>query len=376
MALPPLDLHIPTSNATVQVSIINTTSHITNIPTDHFLLPKILGYDFIDCPAFSFLIQHSSGRKLLFDLGVRKDWENFAPTLHDKIKNSNWKVTVEKDVREILESERIDPGEISGIIWSHHHWDHTGDPSRFPKSTDLIVGPRFKETFMPGYPENPGALIKVSDYEGRTVHEINFSDKPLKIGSFPAHDFFGDGSFYLLDAPGHTIEHICGLARTSTGTDGDTFILMGGDFSHHGGEFRPSPYLPLPPSISPHPFVSRKSSGQACPGEAFEKIHPASKANAKDSGGNKSDAWRTEPFYRPGDSVTHDIEDCISTIKKVQEIDGQDQIFVAFAHDDTLMDVVDFFPTIANDWRRKGWARDSKWAFLKDFQEAVETGNS
>ena len=117
MALRPPDLHIPSSNATVQVSIIDTTCHITNIPTDAFLLPRISGYDFLDCPAFSFLIQHSSGQKLLFDLGVRKDWENFAPTLYNRIKNSGWKVMIQKDVREILEDENIDPGEISGIIW-------------------------------------------------------------------------------------------------------------------------------------------------------------------------------------------------------------------------------------------------------------------
>lgn len=218
-------------------------------------------------------------------------------------------------------------------------------------------------------------ILNTASIRGRNVHEINFSEKPLKIGNFPAYDFFGNGSFYLLDAPGHTIAHICGLARTSIGSDGDTFILMGGDFSHHGGEFRPSPYLPLPSSISPHPFPNRRSLGQACPGEIFEQIHPASRATADQKHDKPSDAWRTEPFYRPGKGLTHNIEDCIGTIKKVQETDGHDHIFVVFAHDDTLLDVVGFFPETANDWRNKGWAKDSKWAFLKDFQKAVETGS-
>ena len=211
---------------------------------------------------------------------------------------------------------------------------------------------------------------------GRTVHEINFSEKPLKIGDFPAYDFFGDGSFYLLDAPGHTIAHICGLARTSTGSDGDTFIFMGGDFAHHGGEFRPSPYLPLPLSISPHPFFNGGSSGQECPGEIFEQIHPASNTAANGDQSSAGDAWRTAPFYRPGDGVTHNIAECVSTIKKVQETDGHDQIFVIFAHDQTLMNVVEFFPKTANNWRNEGWARDSKWAFLKDFRKAVEAGSN
>lgn len=33
------------------------------------------------------------------------------------------------------------------------------------------------------------------------MHEIEF-DSDLKIGNFAAFDFFGDGSFFLLDAPG------------------------------------------------------------------------------------------------------------------------------------------------------------------------------
>ena len=40
-----------------------------------------------------------------------------------------------------------------------------------------------------------------SQRRGRNVHEINFNSGN-KIGQYPAHDFFGDGSFYLLDVPG------------------------------------------------------------------------------------------------------------------------------------------------------------------------------
>ena len=35
----------------------------------------------------------------------------------------------------------------------------------------------------------------------RNVREITF-DKNKKIGRYPYHDLFGDGSFYLLDVPG------------------------------------------------------------------------------------------------------------------------------------------------------------------------------
>ena len=85
---------------------------------------------------------------------------------------------------------------------SHFHWDHTGDPSTFPTSTELVVGPGFQKAFMPGFPSNPDAPIKESDYKGRNVREISFASSNLRIGRFRALDYFEDGSFYLLDSPG------------------------------------------------------------------------------------------------------------------------------------------------------------------------------
>lgn len=63
-------------------------------------------------------------------------------------------------------------------------------------------------------------------------------------------DFFSDGRFYLLAAPGHTHDHICGFARTSK----DEFFFLGGDIAHHACEFRLTTYLPLPAEINPSPF--------------------------------------------------------------------------------------------------------------------------
>jgi hypothetical protein len=114
-------------------------------------------------------------------------------------------VNVEKDVAEQLRDSNVTLESINSIIWSHNHLDHTGDPSLFPKSTSLVVGPRFKsdKTTFPGYPKNPDALVVDDAFEGREVVELDFSTG-LDIGGFPAIDFFGDGSFYILNAPGHS----------------------------------------------------------------------------------------------------------------------------------------------------------------------------
>jgi len=176
----------------------------------------------------------------------------------------------------------------------------------------------------------------------------------VSIGSFQAFDYFGDGSFYLLDAPGHAIGHMGGLARTTSSPD--SYILMGGDICHHGGELRPSPYMPLPDQISPNPL--QPSSTIPCPGAMFEEIHP-----------RKS---RTEPFFRIAKPGNFDVEKAANTLNKVKEVDGREEIFVVIAHDQSLMDVVEFFPSKANDWKSKEWGKNGKWAFLKDFQAAVK----
>ena len=58
---------------------------------------------------------------------------------------------------------------------------------------------------MPGYPAKDDAPIRESDYEGREMREVNIESTSLRLGGFRATDFFGDGSFYLLDSPGVSI---------------------------------------------------------------------------------------------------------------------------------------------------------------------------
>lgn len=49
------------------------------------------------------------------------------------------------------------------------------------------------------------------------------------LGLFPfAHDFFGDGSFYIINAPGHVNGHLNGLARIGP----KRWVLLGSDSCH------------------------------------------------------------------------------------------------------------------------------------------------
>jgi glyoxylase-like metal-dependent hydrolase (beta-lactamase superfamily II) len=53
---------------------------------------------------------------------------------------------------------------VSYDLFSHWHWDHIGDPSSFPSTTELIVGQGFSDVMLPGYPSNPDSPIRESDY--------------------------------------------------------------------------------------------------------------------------------------------------------------------------------------------------------------------
>ncbi|KAL6415844.1 metallo-beta-lactamase superfamily protein [Ilyonectria robusta] len=350
---------IPASSATVQVRVIDSTSDIYG-PMNTMIDSPIKGHEFIQCPSFSFLVEHVSGRKVLFDLGLRKDWDNLAPVVVSHLKKDGWKLSVEKGVHEVLEDHGVDRSDVEAIIWSHWHYDHTGDPSAFPPSTALVVGPGFKDMFMPGYPANEDSPVLESDFAGREVKELAFPEGGPKIGNFSAIDYFGDGSFYVLDGPGHTIGHVCALARVTSCPD--SFIFMGGDCCHHAGEIRPSTYLPLPASITPNPLSIRGTG--PCPGAIFEHL--------------LRNGDREKPFYgqlRPG-LLLSDPDVAEQTIEKVQEADASKAIMVIIAHDTHLAGVIDFFPKYATDFMAKGWLEKTRWAFLKDFSAALSSKDS
>lgn len=59
-------------------------------------------------------------------------------------------------------------------------------------------------------------MLDITDnFRGRPTREIEFESdgEGLNIGGFAAFDYFGDGSFYLLDAPGVSFQLFPKFAR-------------------------------------------------------------------------------------------------------------------------------------------------------------------
>lgn len=190
------------------------------------------------------------------------------------------------------------------------------------------------------------------------MRELDFEkDSNVEIGHFPAVDFFNDGSLYLVDSPGHEVGHICALVRTTISPP--TFVFLGGDAAHHGAEFRPSKYAPLPPSILPNPITGSEEVGVHC----VEWFNETNVKRGREPG---------EALYIS--KLIHDLDDYHNTIERMQEADGDESILVLIAHDSSVRWVKDmpFFPDSLNDWQERGLGKKLHWSFVGDIQQALE----
>jgi len=110
-------LEIPTFSNTVMVRIIDTTTRL-HMPVGTMFEPPMKGHTTLASPSYSFLIENERlGSKVLFDLGVQRNWQDQAPSVVEMIKDLEWDVRVEKDVAGILEGHGIPLSSIDAIMW-------------------------------------------------------------------------------------------------------------------------------------------------------------------------------------------------------------------------------------------------------------------
>jgi len=116
MSTAKLPIKIPAGEC-ISVKLINAVNFGPAI-LDRFMAPPVPGLDrFKDCPSFSFLLEHPSGRKLVWDLGIRKDYNNYAPTIRDYLPTTNYTIDVQFDVVDVLKQHGIRGSDIEGVIW-------------------------------------------------------------------------------------------------------------------------------------------------------------------------------------------------------------------------------------------------------------------
>jgi glyoxylase-like metal-dependent hydrolase (beta-lactamase superfamily II) len=117
-------INLPSGVSTVRTSLINSVN-FGPAQIHRFMSPAVPGLEtFETSPSHSFLIEHPSGRKLVFDLGIRKDYQNYAKKVAEYLPTTNYAIDVTRNVADILEENGVDLNEIEAVVWSHWHWEY------------------------------------------------------------------------------------------------------------------------------------------------------------------------------------------------------------------------------------------------------------
>lgn len=230
---------------------------VSALQAGHLTLPEKLFVTDADperratVPSLSFLVRHPSTSNnaehpaisnLIFDLGLKRDIAGYRTAQQHHISQRH-PITLHPDVSDSLAKGGLTPQDVNTVMLSHVHWDHIGTPSDFI-AAEFVVGSGTMHILAHGdgplYPaelfnahelphdrtlEFPPVHAKNSEraYERQTQHTwLTTSWGATML------DFYGDGSVYVVDAPGHLTGHVNFLARIEK----RKWVYLGGDCCH------------------------------------------------------------------------------------------------------------------------------------------------
>jgi glyoxylase-like metal-dependent hydrolase (beta-lactamase superfamily II) len=179
----------------------------------------------LDMSVACFLVAHPKGT-LVWDTGAVPDdtWKptGTPTTQHIVLQDSQQRdVTVVKPLKGQLAELRYSPLDITYLVLSHYHYDHTANANEFPGARWLVRQVEREAMFA----EKAPGTTQPSTYSALRNSKTIILDTD-------EHDVFGDGSVVIKSAPGHTPGHqvlYLKLARTGG-------IVLSGDLYHYPEE--------------------------------------------------------------------------------------------------------------------------------------------
>jgi hypothetical protein len=124
---------------------------------------------------------------------------------------------------------------------------------------------------------------------------------------------------------------------------------MGSDAAHHPALLRPSPFIPLPESL----ITTIPSSLSSC-------AH--------------NQPFLSMPLEK--NTIHHDQAQARKVLDVLIALDARPDVFVVLSHDGSMDPIgendggIEFFPTTANEWMKKGWKERVYWKFLEKGNQA------
>ncbi|KAJ7454588.1 beta-lactamase-like protein [Mycena galericulata] len=344
------DFGILASSSTVDVKAFNVANLTLNNFTHVFVHPVLPGRETITLPVHAYLVEHQASQKtFMFDLGMRNDPQNLPPAFAGFFSSKAVTAGNFSDITELLQNGGVSLHSIDMVFWSHAHFDHIGDMSKFPNSTQLVVS---SKTNLTTFPDFSGSDLQPSDLAGHSLQTLDFDNANLTISGMPAIDYFGDGSFYLLDTPGHLTGHMSALARVTP----TSFILLGADALHHVGELRPH---------------GNFETNFPCPGDLLEEARSAISTDFFWSSNSTPGAFdipsRAQPLFAVSDTPDSFYVDPVAatvSIDKIAALDADPDFFVLFTHDLSITATLPYFPASVSGWQAAGLKPSSVWLFV------------
>ncbi|KZT57141.1 hypothetical protein CALCODRAFT_517617 [Calocera cornea HHB12733] len=287
---------------------------------------------------FSWVVEKIIDGKMerwMWDMGLVSDKERLGPELAREM-DSRFVFNVPPSAQLPELYKRLSPppatlDTLSGLILSHVHVDHYGALDEFPAEIPLIVGPGTKawvdtssddDRPIPlSFWKHPKVISEVGE-EGARGRGKQWQ----KVGSFDkGWDFFGDGSMWIMQAPGHCPGHQVALCRVSTSPD--TYVLLSGDTCH-------SRYI-----YSPFPGPDLRSD-VAC------WVHPS----------------HGPPGSEKGETTMHvDLEEAYRSIARLTRMEMEDNVICIVAHETEMARELDLgigqMKQGWDKWKENGWKK-------------------
>ncbi|KAF7377226.1 Metallo-beta-lactamase superfamily protein [Mycena sanguinolenta] len=209
--------------------------------------------------------------------------------------------------------------------------------SKFPNATGLLIG---SETNTATYPETANASLQTSDFAGHVVNTVDFGTAELTFSGLKAIDYFGDGSFYLLNTPGFLEE------------------------------------TPFTTPVRPDRGQTFKKNFP-CPAHLLEEVQSSVSTDYFWSPLSREHffnvASRAQPLLAISDipgSVYSDPVTSQVSLDKIATFDADPDFFVVTAHDMSVLSYFTSLPASLDGWKADGLKQRTVWNFVDKLNPA------
>ena len=181
--------------------------------TLHSGLVMVGGAETVTFPLPAYLIQHPRGL-VLFDTGLAPEAQNNPVGVYGELaEHVGIQFEDGQSLPEQLALVGFRPEDITHVVCSHTHLDHTGGLHLFPQAKFYAGAGDLRYAFWPDEPD--AGFFRRQDLELTRGFDWNHVNGDL--------DLFGDGTVVLLHMPGHTPGNQSLLVRLAE----QTFLLTG-----------------------------------------------------------------------------------------------------------------------------------------------------